>query len=115
MDEVLPVCLCLVGVGNGESGDSDVEAGRVPDVTGEHQRISRASVATGEDLPADSGILQQSGGLQFTEVDGGLVVVQLTDEVVSALDAGPAQEGVRLELHGTLAFDDPLSFVQGRR
>ena len=41
------------------------------------------------------------------------MVVELADEVVAAVDGGPAEEGVGLELHGALAFDDAVALVAG--
>ena len=43
------------------------------------------------------------------------MVVELADEVVAAFDGGPAEEGVGLELHCALAFDDAAALVRRQR
>ncbi len=114
VDELLPVLLGLVGVGYGEFGNGVVEALRSADVAGEHGWISAAGVAAGEHLAADAGVAQQVGDLYLGDVDGGFMVVELADEVVAAVDRGPAEEWVGLDLHGAFAFDDPASLMVGR-
>ena len=73
--------------------------------------VAGAGVAAGEGFAADGGVFEQGGGFELVEQDGGLVVVELADEVVAALDGGPAEEGVGLELHGALAVDDAAALV----
>jgi len=63
-------------------------------------------VSARESFAADGGILQQAGCLQFGHLDCGFVVVELADEEVAALDGGPTEKRVGLELHGSLALDN---------
>ncbi len=41
------------------------------------------------------------------------MVVELANEVVAALDGGPPEERVGLELHGALALNDAVALVCG--
>ena len=112
-DEGLPVAIGLIGVVGGEFCDGVVEAGGAADVAGEYGGVSSAGVAAGEYFAAEAGVFEQACGFDGGEVDGGLVIVELADEVVAALDGGPSEEGVGLELHGALAFDGAAALVVG--
>src|ERR1700722_20163095 len=116
-DELLPVLLGLVGVGEGEAGDGLAEALGGAEVAGQHDEVAGAGVAAGEDLAGDLGVLHQAGRLEGGEVERGLVVVELADEEAARLagawvgDGGPAEEGIGLDLHGALAFDDAAALM----
>ena len=49
--------------------------------------------------------------MSWSSATDGLVVVELADEVVAALDGGPAEERVGLELHGALAVDHAAALM----
>ncbi len=68
-------------------------------------------MVAGEHLAADGRVLQQGRGFEHTQVDGGLVVVELADQVIAAGDGGPAEERVGLQLHGALAFHRAAALV----
>ena len=104
----------LVGVGAGEAEDGVVETVAVAEVSGDGDGVAGAGVAAGEEFAADVGVAQQAGGGEGVEVERGLVVVELADEVVAASDGGVAEEGVAGELHGTLAVDDAMALVSVR-
>lgn len=109
--ELLPVGVGLFGVGLGEADDGLLEAVAGADVAGEDAGVAGAGVAAGEDLSTDGGVLAEVFGFEFGDVERGLVVVELADEVVEAVDARPAEHGVGLDLHGALAVGGALALV----
>ena len=111
-DEGLPVAFCLHGVGCSKFGDGLVEASRDANVSGDDGRIAGARVTAGQCFAADDGILQEASRLKLAHLDDGLVIVELTDEEVAALDGGIAEEWIGLELHGSLAIDDAAALVR---
>ena len=86
--------LGFVGVGAGEGEDGAVEALGVAEVSGDFYGIAGAGVAAGEELAAEICVAEEALWGEGCDVERGLVVVQLADEVVAAFEGGVAEEGV---------------------
>ncbi len=113
VDELFPVLLGLVGVGLCEFEDGGVKAGALADVAGEGGGIAGAGVSAGEEFAAEIGVVDQGVGREGLEIERTFVIVELANEEVALMDGGPAEEGIRLELHGALAFDDAAALMGG--
>ena len=112
LQESLPVVFSLLGIGCGEVGDGLVEARGGADVACDDARVAGAGVTARQRFSADCGILQQAVSLQLGHLNCGFMVVELTNQEVAALDGGPTEEGVGLELHSTLAIDDAAALMR---
>jgi len=105
--ERAPVALGLVGVGEREVRDGIVEAGGCADIAGDAAWVAGAGVAAGQVSPQTAAYSTSAPGLSESSRMELLVVIELAPRDRSAaLDGGPAEEGVGLELHGALAFGD---------
>ncbi len=109
-----PVVFGFVGVGAGEGEQGAVKARRLAEVGGDGDGVTGAGVSAGEEFAAEVGITEERGGGEGLEVERGLVVVELADEEVAAVDGGVAEEGVTGELHGTLAVHGAMALVRVR-
>ncbi len=109
--EQAPVVLGFVRVGLGEGEEGAVEAGGVAEVGGDGYGVAGAGVAAGEEFAAEVGVAEKAGGGEGCDVERGLVVVELADEEVAALEGGVTEEGVGGELHGALAVDDAMALM----
>jgi len=81
--EGLPIGEGLGGVGAGEGEDGLREFAAAADVSVEGGGVSGAGVGAGKELAAELGVGDEGCALEAGDGDGGLVVVELADEVVA--------------------------------
>src|SRR5258708_10668949 len=92
--EGLPVLFGLVGVERSKLSEGFSEGRSVSERPCDHQRIARARVTACQQRTADFTESHQPAAGKVGEVDGALVVVQLTNEEVARSDVRPAEERV---------------------
>src|SRR6185312_4371235 len=106
-----PVGLGLVRIGVREGKNRVVEASGVADIGSNGNRIAGTSVAAGEQFAAEVGVGAETVGGERGEIERGLVIVELADKIVAAIDGGIAEERIGGKLHGALSVGDAVSVV----
>ena len=86
--------LGLVGVGAGEGEDGAIEALGVAEIGGYLYGVAGAGVAAGEELATEVCVAEEALWGEGYDIERGLVVVQLADEVIAAFERGVSEKWV---------------------
>src|SRR5512143_326847 len=102
----------LISVRKRELADRAIELLRSSAVAVDHGGVAGPRMRLRKELAREARVFRQSGSLQISWLDRGLVIRQLSDEEIAPLDLRPAEKRIAQRLHAVLGLGDAPALVR---